>query len=222
VSAERFVDPEVSQAVEEIEDALKAERRALEPLPGENAELREKLQRLTAERDQLRDELERLRQGRPRGLPRLPEVLAPPLKILPHVSMRRRLREALPFLTPLGVLALFGKEQLGAWALILLLAVVGWGVARVADVSRSRGSWRLGEDGFEAFGEGEPVSVKYANITRVEVQVSGAQRRRGVGTVHVRCEEKGEERPLKFLELKDVPEPERLAAWLQAKRLGER
>ena len=39
VSAERFVDPEVSQAVEELEDALKAERRALGPLPGENAEL---------------------------------------------------------------------------------------------------------------------------------------------------------------------------------------
>ena len=107
--------------------------------------------------------------------------------------MRRRLREALPFLTPLGVLALFGKEQLGVWALILLLAVVAWGVARVVDVSRSRGSWRLDEDSFEAIGEGEPVSVKYTDITRVEVQVSGSQRqaRRGHGAGEVRGEGRG-------------------------------
>lgn len=220
MAGERFIDPEVSQAVEEAEAALQAERRALGPLPGQNAELREKLQRLTAERDRLRGELEQMRQGRSRGLPRLPEVLTPPLKILPQVPVRRRLREALPFLTPVGILVLF-RAQLDGWALIILLAVVAWGVARVADVSRSRGGWLLKEDGVESFGEGAPVLVKYADMTRVEVQVSRSQHRRGVGTVHVRCEEKGEERPLKFLELKDVPEPERLAAWLQAKHLGE-
>jgi hypothetical protein len=36
--------------------------------------------------------------------------------------------------------------------------------------------------------------------------------------VHLKCELKGEEAPLKLLTLKDVPEPERLAAWLQARR----
>lgn len=156
MSAERFVDPEVSQAIEQIEDALSAERRALGPLPGENAGLREKLQRLTAERDRLRGELERLREGRPQRLPRLPEMLAPPLRILPHVSMRRRLREALPFLTPLGALALFGREQLGVWALIFLGVFLAWGVARIADVSRSRDWWDLKEEGFEANEEGAP------------------------------------------------------------------
>lgn len=219
MSAERFVDPEVSQAIEQIEDALSAERRALGPLPGENAGLREKIQRLTAERDRLRGELERLREGRPQRLPRLPEVLAPPLRILPHVSMRRRLREALPFLTPLGALALFGREQLGVWALIFLGAFVAWGVARIADVSRSRDWWDLKEDGFETNEEGVPSFVRYSEISRVEVEITASQRRRGVGTVHVKSEQKNEERSLKLLTLKDVPEAERLAAWLQANRL---
>jgi hypothetical protein len=219
MSAERFVDPEVTQAVEEIEDALRTERRALGPLPGENAELREKIERLTTERDQLRSDLEGLRQGRAKGLPRLPEALAPPLRVVPYVPMRRRLREALPLLTPLGVLVLFGRGQLGAWVLILALVAVAWVVARVVDVSRSRPWWGLKEDGFEAGGKGETSFVRYSEISSVEVQVTASQRRRGVGTVHVKCELKGEERPLKFLTLKDVPEPERLAAWLQAKRL---
>jgi hypothetical protein len=218
MSAERFVDPEVSQAVEEIEDALRTERRALGSLPGDNAELRAKIERLTAEREGLRGELEGLRQGRAKGLPRLPEVLAPPFRVLPHVSMRRRLREAMPFVTPLGVLALFGREQLGVWSLILLLAVLFWGVARVVDISRSRPSWLLKEDGLEATEAGETSFVRYSELSDVEVQVSASQRRRGVGTLHVKGELKGEERPLKFLTLKDVPEPERLAAWLQQKR----
>jgi hypothetical protein len=60
--------------------------------------------------------------------------------------------------------------------------------------------------------------VRYTDVVEVEAYSSKGQRLRGVGSVGVTYKAvMGEE---KLLTLKDVPEPERLAEWLQSKRSG--
>jgi hypothetical protein len=217
---ERFADPEVTQALEEAEDALRAERRALGPLPGENAELQARLERLKAERDQLRGELEGLRKGRARSHPRLPDVLEPPFKVRPHVSVRRQLRKALPFLALAGVLLIFMRGQLSSGLRIFLLVLGVVLSARFLASRRGRPGWHFRETGIEESGQGRgrAQAVPYSAITGVKVHATASQHRRGVGTIEMTWRAEPGEGWEKTLTLEDVPEPERLAAWIESKR----
>ncbi len=219
MAPERIADPEITQALEEIEDTLRAERRALGPLPGENAGLQARLERLKGERDRLQGELEELRTGRARNLPRLPEVLVPPFKVRSPVPARRLLRAALPSLALLGVLFIFLKDLSRAGQRIFLLVMGGFLLVRLFALWGGRSWWNFSEVGIEGGGKeaGEP-RVPYSKITGVKVDATPSQRRRGVGTVQVTYEEELGGRVEKNLTLKDVPEPERLASWIQAKR----
>lgn len=217
MSTERYVDPSVGQALEEVQEALRTERRALVSLPAENAGLRAKLERLQAERGKLREELEGLRQGRTGRMRRLPEALTPPFELRIPVQLRRQLREAMPMLV---MMLLFSSVMwsTGWWgrAFVLLAGLVGVSV-QVLAIRRGSARWRFGEAGIEVSEEEVPGGlVRYSDIVDAEVHVTRYQRRRGVGTVEVRHRAIKEEE--KTLTLKDVPEPDRLAAWLDSKR----
>jgi hypothetical protein len=218
VVSERYVDPAVGQALEEVRDALRAERSSQEPQASQNAELRERAGRLEAERDQLRGELERLREGRPGRVPRLPEVLQVPFEVRPVVMLRRQVREALPMLM-LVVLALsiVGRKSGSGVAIIVFAGVML--LVQLLMQWKGRSRWRFVEAGIEAKeSEVQGGLVRYTDVLQVEAYSSRGQRLRGVGSVGVTFKAvTGEE---KVLTLKDVPEPERLAQWLESKRSG--
>jgi DNA-binding transcriptional MerR regulator len=220
VSSERHADPEVGQALEQVREALRTERNSQEPLSSQNAELRERAGRLERERDQLRGELERLRQERPARAPRLPEVLTPPFEVGPSVSPRRQVREAMPmFLVMLLALSVVWRKS--ASSLVLLLCALVLVVVQVLIYWAGRVRWRFTQDGIQV--ETKELEVpggflRYTDVLKVEAYSSRGQRLRGVGSVGMAYKAvTGEER---LLTLKDVPEPERLAEWLQAKRSG--
>ena len=219
MTSERYVDPAVSQALEEVRDSLLAERKSQEPLSSENAELRARAERLRAERDQLQSELEHLRQGQPRNAPRLPEVLKAPFELRPEVTLRQKLRAALPLLMLMVLPFALTRQNKIIWA--ILLVVVGALFASQALTQwRGRARWRFTEDSLETKDpEVQGGQVRYTDMLDVEAYGSRGQRLRGVGSVGVKYRAvMGEE---KQLTLKDVPEPERLAEWLEAKRSGK-
>jgi hypothetical protein len=218
VTSERFVDPEVGQALEEVRDALRAERSSQEPLATENAELLARAERLQAEQEQLRGELEHLREGRPRHAPRLPEVLKAPFEVRPEVTLRRRLREALPLLMLLVLPVALSRKNKIIWAVLVVVASALF-ISQVLTHRRGRGQWRFTEDCLETQDpEVQGGLVLYRDMRSVEPYSSKGQRLRGVGSVGVKYRAvTGEE---KLLTLKDVAEPDRLAEWLEAKRLG--
>ncbi len=220
MTSERYVDPAVGQALEEVRDALRAERSSQEPLASQTAELRERAERLQAEREQLQSELEHLKQGRPRQLPRLPETLAVPFGVRPPLTRRRRVREALPLAMTLVLpLTLLWSQEAGWPKLLLFVAVMLF--VQVLMIRERRVGWRFTEVGIESKdAEVQGGLVRYTDVSKVEAYSSRGQRLRGVGSVGVTYRAvSGEE---KLLTLKDVPEPERLAEWLEAKRSPER
>jgi membrane protein YdbS with pleckstrin-like domain len=219
MAPERFADPEVTQALEELEDTLRTERRALGPLLGENVRLQAKLERLKARRDQLQEELQGLRTGRARNHPRLPEVLVPPFKVRPAVPVRRQLRMALPSLALLVVLFLIleGQSHVGQRIFVLFAGI--FVLLRFFGFVKGRSWWNFSKVGIRGGGkEADEAQVPYSRIIRVKVEATPSQRRRGVGTVQVTYEEQPGEGMERTLTLKDVPEPERLASWLREKR----
>ena len=219
MSFERFVDPAVGQALEEARDALRAERSSREPLWSENTELRARAERLQAERDQLRGELEQLRQGQPRHVPRLPEVLKAPFEVRPPMTLRRRVRDALPLLMMVTLPLSLAWSKKASWVVLMVFAAVMI-ASQVLTLWKSRPRWRFTEGFIEARETEVPGGqVRYTDVLGLEAYSSKGQRLRGVGSVAVRYRAvTGEE---KLLTLKDVPEPERLAEWLQAKRSGK-
>jgi hypothetical protein len=212
----------VGQALEEVRDALRTERGSQEPMASQTAELRERAERLQAERDQLRGELERLRQGQPQHVPRLPEVLKAPFEVRPPITLRRRIREALPLLMLLALPVALMRDNKITWSLLVLLAA-GMFLVQVLTVWRVRPRWRFTEAGIEVPETEVPGGlVSYTDLLAVEAYSSKGQRLRGVGSVGVkyRAYHAGVAVEEKLLTLKDVPEPERLAEWLEAKRSG--
>lgn len=218
--AERDVEPDILQALEESQDALRAVQRTQGPLTQENARLRTRLEQLQAERDRLRLTLEGLRRERDPNAPRLPESLETPFEVRGQALTRRRVRWFLP--VPLFALLMLiwewnqGPIYRAFLSGVLLLVVVVQGVMLAW---RGEPLWRFEASSFEGGGrEGTRGLVYYSDVVDVQVHVSPSQRRRGVGTVVVT-------RRLPWqattgetcLLLKDVPEPERLAAWLRAK-----
>jgi hypothetical protein len=220
VSTERYVEPAVGQALEEVRESLRTERRAQEPLSRESAELRERAERLQAERDQLQGDLEHLRQGRTARVPRLPAVLTPPFEVRPPVPLRRQVREALPMLM-VATFPLSLAWSKKAAAPVIFLLILGMMVAQFLMHWRARARWRFTQEGLEVKEpEVQGGLVRYPDVVQVEAYSSKGQRLRGVGSVGVTYKGlMGEE---KLLTLKDVPEPERLAEWLQSKRPGAR
>ncbi len=217
MSPERFVEPAVVQALESTQEELGAEQRSLEPLRREQAALRERLGRLEAERERLRQDLEAFQRGLPASAPRLPASLMPPFEVHSRISWRRPLREALPSLILLGVMVnAFGTRRL-PFMLPLFLMLLVFGARPLRKAWRQRQRWRFTEQGFEPWGPGAPPgeAVPYARVLGAEVLATPAQRRQGVGDVVVR---RHPEAPIR---LKDVPEPERLAEWLLARRPGQ-
>lgn len=216
MAPERLAAPEITQALEELEDTLRAERRTLEPLQGENAGLRARLERLEAERDQLRGELEGLRRGQATSHPRLPAVLATPFTVRPRSPLLRQLRESAPYLLVLAVPLLYAKNSTAKT--IFLLIFGGSMLLRAFHRWRGDSWWDFREAGIEGGGTERGERVPYSSITGVTVDATPAQRRRGVGTVQVMYELQPGRGGERRLTLKDMPEPERLAAWIEAKR----
>ena len=219
MAPERFTDPGVTQALEEIEDTLRAERRTLGPWVGENAALRERLERLEAERDQLQEELEGVRKGRARNHPRLPEVLVPFFRIRSSVPVRHQLRTALPSLALLGLLFFILRDQAHSVQRVFVFCIGVFLLMRFLSLWLGGAWWDFSETGIRGGGkEAGEGQVPYSRITGIKVDATPSQRRRGVGTVQVTYEEEPGGAVERTLTLKDVPEPERLASWIQEKR----
>jgi len=218
VASERYVDPAVGQALEEVRDALRSERSSQEPLASQTVELRQRADRLQAERDQLKGELEHLREGRPPHVPRLPEVLKAPFDVRPPLTLRRRVRDVLPLLITLTLPLTLLWDRKGSWVLLLVFVAM-MALSQVLTLWKWRARWRFTETGIEAQAhEVQGGHVRYTDVSRVAAYSSKNQRLRGVGSIAVTYRAvPGEE---KLLMLKDVPEPERLAEWLEAKRSG--
>lgn len=218
MASERYVDPAVGQALEEAREALRTEQASQGSLGSQNAQLRERAQRLEAERAQLRGELERLRQGRIGPMPRLPEVLATPFEVRPPVRLRRHAREALPLLLLVALAVLPLRSGTGKAWLFLGFGVV-FMMVQLLIYWHGRQPWRFEEEGIKARESQVPGNLlRYRDILGVEAYSSNRQRMQGLGNVTVRfMATTGQE---KQLLLKDVPEPERLAEWLEARRQG--
>lgn len=219
MSAERYVDPEVTQALERLQTELRAEQRELQALPEENARLRERLERLQAERDQLRGALEAVKQGLPANLPRLPEVLTPSFEVRSRGPLRRQVRDVVSMLL-VGVLLLTLPAVLELWpSAFMYLFVVVLETWRHFKSWRDRPRWYFTESGIERGGrEALQPDVAYARVLDAEAQASKPQRRRGVGTVRVKYRAQAGKPEEEVLVLQDVPEPERLAEWIRSKR----
>jgi hypothetical protein len=102
--------------------------------------------------------------------------------------------------------------------LVLLLLVVAYQGLKYWR-GRWLAPWRFETHGFEGGGrQGPQRLVSYSDVLNVEVYVSASQRRRGVGTLVVTYKAWPGTPGQQCVQLKNVPEPERLAAWLQAKR----
>jgi hypothetical protein len=215
---ERFVEPEVLQALEETREQLSAEQRALEALPRERNELLSRLEKLQEERTRVLAELEALKKG-PRKKPRLPERLEAPFELQPVVSSWPTLREVVPGLFLLVALLVVGGT--GDWfgmglATLLTLAMM---VKPSSDRKALCPRWHFGESVLtEKMGKKLELIVPYAKVLDVDVRISYSQHRRGVGTVVIRCKPGKDEREGQRLALKNVPEPERLAEWIRSKR----
>jgi hypothetical protein len=216
VPAERQSDREIIQAIEEVQDALRLEHRALGSLPRETARLRERSEQLQAEREALHGELEALRQGKPKRSPRLPEHLVPPFEVRAQVPPRRRLREAVPSLIAVGLLLWTPWDRI-FWP----FAIVGLAMAMamlLVERSSSRPRCRFEQTGIDLSSRDGRRSVSYTNVLDAEVYISLSQHQRGVGTVVVTHKPLPGESEGTSITLKDVPEPERLAEWIRSMR----
>lgn len=216
--SERFVEPEVLQALESVQEELRAEQRALESLPREEFELRHRLEELHRERVGLLEELEKMRAG-PANVPRLPASLEVPFELRPWIAPKPLLREIAPTLLLIGVVEVMqgGLKPLMVGAFCVLLQ---WWLMRLSAGSWSRQpQWRFSEGTIEEHVDGVlPVVVPYAEVLDAEVRGSFRQHRLGVGSVLVRCKPRQGETQGQTLTLRDIPEPERLAEWIRSKR----
>jgi hypothetical protein len=219
VSAERHEEPALLQALEQAQDALRTEQREQEPLSRENARLRARTEQLRAERNQLLRALEDPRPEQPPSASRRTEALVPPFTVQARMVPRQQVRGFLP--APVMMLLMlavtWNQDSLARVFNLFLLLVVG--VAQGVRFWLKRPRWRFDEADFQGRGlQGPWDPVLYSEVVDVEVHVSASQRRRGVGTVVVTYSSWPGKPAEMNLQLKDVPEPERLAAWLRAKR----
>lgn len=212
---ERPVEPTLVQHVEAVRDELRAEQQALEALPLKNAQLREQREQLERRKQELRGEIEALRQGLPASPPRLPEVLSPPFTVKARPGLRGPLLNLLFFMCLVAAVTLV-PHGLQAWRWVaaiwaLLGLLVPWLFLAPPRWYFGPTAVRLG--GFSWQPQSPRSSVSYREIEDVQVLVTHAQRRRGVGTVVLSCRGASKER---WVILRHVPEPERLAEWIRS------
>lgn len=212
---ERPIEPAIAQRMEEVRDELRTEQRALEPLPQEKARLQEQLDRLQARKQELQREVEALRAGPPVEQLRLPGTLTAPFK----ARVQRSLRDPLLALLSIAVFAstiVFTEGGPSFWR--VAVAASGICAALLLVIALRPPRWRFAATHARLVGIAEQAgTVTYKEITDVQVLVTPSQRRRGVGTVVVTCQ--GNESPRQVL-IRDVPEPDRLAEWLNSQRGG--
>ncbi|MFP2897231.1 PH domain-containing protein [Corallococcus sp. 4LFB] len=213
MSAEHAVDPDIAQALDAVQRALREEQAAL---PAGFASLQARVEQLQAEQDRLTRELE----AATRAPSRRPDVLAAPFEVesKPYTP-RRVVREFLPWVMMASTLLFMpwdGKGRLAAGAFSLgfvVLAVIlyaSW---------RKRPVWRFTDTGIEARGEGAWTSVLvYSRVRDADAHATHPQRGQGLGTLVVTCAPEAPGMESKPLLLKNVPEPERLAAWIRSHR----
>jgi hypothetical protein len=207
-------EPTLEAALARARQALAAERDA-------RAEEGRVRARLEARRARLLEERERLRGEGPSRVPRLPADLAPPFEVRGPRHRRPRLRLVLPVLAACAALLVTGRDespflQLGSHLFIGVLAAA-CGAIYFFPGPR----WRITAEGLGPRSLRSlfwPPEVDFRAVRAVEVSVTDAQRRLGVGTVLVLHRKwAGAPAPQeRALTLTDVPEPERLAAWLRA------
>lgn len=211
MAAERPVDPQLVQHVEAVRDELRAERRALEALPRENARLRSELEQLEARKKELQGELEALQRGQPVSIPKLPEVLSAPFDV--NVRHPRGMLSKVMFVAIFAALFVVLPHGLEKWRYVLPL----WGLLAATSLAVTLFPHRLrfGESDVKETGislQKDRLHVRYAEIYDVQVLVTPSQRRRGVGTLVIRY---GFFPPEHQTLLRNVPDPERLAEWLR-------
>ncbi|WP_225412664.1 hypothetical protein [Stigmatella hybrida] len=217
--SERPVEPGIAQALERIQEDVRTGHRAMRTLTEENGRLRARLGQLQTEREQLSRTLQEVRQGQPLRRPRLPEVLAPPFEVRTQVPLRRVFLSQLPLVLVTGaLLTLPWDYRTGIMVVLCVLYAV---VSVYPQLRRWFGSpsWRFTGSGLEDGGHsGLPAEIPYGQVVSATAEISPAQLRRGVGTVTVKFRP-APGAPEDFVSLLDVPEPERLAEWIQAKGL---
>lgn len=121
MAAERFEDAGLTRALEEVEEALRTERRALEAISSQSARLRARLERLRAEKKDLLGEVELLRREQAQSGPQPPESLRLFKSWRHGLSWGRPLLEAMPLLVSAGSFMLFTQARFEARPLLLAL-----------------------------------------------------------------------------------------------------
>ncbi|ADO75170.1 hypothetical protein [Stigmatella aurantiaca] len=215
--SEIHAEPEIARALERLQEERRTGQRELGTLTEENARLQARLGQLQTEREQWSRMLQEVRQGKPLRRPRLPEVLAPPFEVRTQVPLRRVFLNQLPLVLVAGALLTLPWDFRTGF---MLAFCVFYAVISVYPQLRhwfGRPSWRFTGTGLEDGGHsGLPAEIPYEQVVSATAEISPAQLRRGVGTVTVKFRpEPGA--PEDFVSLLDVPEPERMAEWLQAK-----
>jgi hypothetical protein len=220
VARERSVDPALSQALDSVRDAVRAEEKALKAFPLEHAKLQRRHARLQAEREKLVEELEALRRGQPPNTPRLPKELVPPFRVHSQGTLRRALHKRLGLVIPVVVGVGMGWLTATALSRFLLTTLLCLGVAGLGLMAWwARRHWMLGERFIEShLPFGPPLPVSYTQVVDAVASATPEQRRLGIGAVVVkyRTRFKGDEE--QELRLDDVPEPVRLADWIRERR----
>ncbi len=177
MSAERPVEPSLVHRVEAVRDELRAEERALEGLPRENARLQARIQRLEARKQELHSEREALQRGQAVSAPRLPEVLSAPF----DVKVQQGLRRPLLKLLFAGIsAALFMLLPLGLEAWPYLIPIWGLLVAIALGRSLAPPRWRFGPTSVRQVGidlRRQTQVVHYERIREVSLVVTPSQKR---------------------------------------------
>lgn len=222
-------------ALERLQEDLRAARQRREALPRENAELSAEVARLEQEILGLRQRVEAARAEAEHPASSLPEQLVPPFHVLPsRRTPYGRLRFALRSLTTapivLGYLGLSGRvgrlAVLGGFLLLCLILIALFLQGHEDDDAPT---WSFGPEGFAEIRvntQSPRCKVLYSEMRKIEVRRGWLQRRYGFGFVRVTWAP-GEKTsgkkagPNQYVDIPLLDEPERLAAWLRARLPGE-
>ncbi|WP_395812515.1 hypothetical protein [Archangium minus] len=219
-------------ALERLQEDLRAVRQRREALPRENAELAAEVARLEQEIWGLRQQMDAVHAEAERPASSLPGQLVPPFFVLPsRRTLYGRLRFALLAMPKLplylGYLCLSGwvgrVTVLGGFVLLhLLLSALFLQGPEDDDAP----TWSFGAEGFSSINcdaRTPRVRVRYSELRRVEVQRGWLQRLFGFGSIRVTwsseemTSSEGMAAPSQTVDIDVLDEPERLAEWLRAR-----
>jgi membrane protein YdbS with pleckstrin-like domain len=224
---ERIDEPSLEQVVESLQSQLRAEERAREQLREQSDHLQNRCRTLEAERTRLQQELKSLRTSAPHRPSVLPDPLSPPFEVRPRWFLAVRGHELwwwyVMFVAVMALLMHGLMRWSGAVFFVFYLVqlffvhlVIMW---KWWAEWRRHPWWGFKEKGIAVQGESwKPLlEVPYTRMLRVDAQVSPVQVARGLGDVVVWWTAPGKTQP-EEVRLKNAPEPERLAKWLETRR----